>query len=78
MNFENLFRPFRLKSLNTRNRFVMSPMTSSCSHSGVPTADVANYYRQVPLGRPLLGAKGKGNQMNEFQGFHKEALGRLV
>ncbi|WP_342327785.1 NADH:flavin oxidoreductase [Pedobacter sp. FW305-3-2-15-E-R2A2] len=46
MNIENLFRPFRLKSLNTRNRFVMSPMTRSCSPSGVPTADVANYYKR--------------------------------
>lgn len=46
MNIESLFRPFRLKSLNTRNRFVMSPMTRSCSPAGIPTADVANYYRR--------------------------------
>lgn len=46
MNTESLFRPFRLKSLHTRNRFVMSPMTRSCSPAGVPTADVANYYRK--------------------------------
>ncbi|MBB5621852.1 2,4-dienoyl-CoA reductase-like NADH-dependent reductase (Old Yellow Enzyme family) [Pedobacter cryoconitis] len=46
MNTESLFRPFRLKSLNTRNRFVMSPMTRSFSPAGIPTADVANYYRK--------------------------------
>lgn len=46
MNTESLFRPFRLKSLNTRNRFVMSPMTRSFSPAGIPTADVANYYKK--------------------------------
>ncbi|WP_439696203.1 NADH:flavin oxidoreductase [Mucilaginibacter sp. AW1-7] len=41
-----LFRPFSLKSLNTKNRIVMAPMTRSFSPSGVPTADVAAYYRK--------------------------------
>jgi 2,4-dienoyl-CoA reductase-like NADH-dependent reductase (Old Yellow Enzyme family) len=46
MNTANLFRPFHLKSLHTRNRFVMSAMTRSFSPGGVPTADVASYYRR--------------------------------
>ncbi|TLU95800.1 NADH:flavin oxidoreductase [Dyadobacter sediminis] len=44
MNSEILFRPFRLKSLNMKNRVVMAPMTRSFSPNGVPTDDVANYY----------------------------------
>lgn len=46
MNTDNLFKPFNLKSLHTRNRFVMSPMTRACSPDGVPTDDVALYYRK--------------------------------
>jgi 2,4-dienoyl-CoA reductase-like NADH-dependent reductase (Old Yellow Enzyme family) len=46
MNTASLFRPFHLKSLNTRNRFVMSAMTRSFSPGGVPTADVASYYQR--------------------------------
>ncbi|WP_295717800.1 NADH:flavin oxidoreductase [Mucilaginibacter sp.] len=41
-----LFRPFSLKSLNIKNRIVMAPMTRSFSPNGVPTADVAAYYRK--------------------------------
>ncbi|WP_184545169.1 NADH:flavin oxidoreductase [Mucilaginibacter sp. FT3.2] len=41
-----LFRPFSLKSLNIKNRIVMAPMTRSFSPNGVPTADVATYYRK--------------------------------
>jgi 2,4-dienoyl-CoA reductase-like NADH-dependent reductase (Old Yellow Enzyme family) len=46
MNNESLFRPFSLKSLNIKNRIVMAPMTRSFSPDGVPTADVAAYYRK--------------------------------
>ncbi|RZM27029.1 MAG: NADH:flavin oxidoreductase, partial [Pedobacter sp.] len=46
MNTENLFRPFSLKSLHIKNRIVMAPMTRSFSPNGVPTADVAAYYRK--------------------------------
>ncbi|MFD0795778.1 NADH:flavin oxidoreductase [Mucilaginibacter litoreus] len=46
MNTESLFSPFRLKSLNIKNRIVMAPMTRSFSPSGVPTNDVAAYYRK--------------------------------
>jgi 2,4-dienoyl-CoA reductase-like NADH-dependent reductase (Old Yellow Enzyme family) len=46
MNTDSLFRPFALKSLNIKNRIVMAPMTRSFSPDGVPTADVAAYYRK--------------------------------
>jgi 2,4-dienoyl-CoA reductase-like NADH-dependent reductase (Old Yellow Enzyme family) len=41
-----LFRPFRLKSLELSNRFVMAPMTRTFSPNGVPGDDVAAYYRR--------------------------------
>src|SRR5881398_2104584 len=41
-----LFRPFSLKSLNIKNRIVMAPMTRSFSPNGVPTPEVAAYYRK--------------------------------
>lgn len=45
-----LFVPFELKSLKLRNRFVMAPMTRSFSPDGVPTAEVASYYRRRASG----------------------------
>ncbi|MDN5285651.1 MAG: 12-oxophytodienoate reductase [Mucilaginibacter sp.] len=45
-NNNTLFRPFSLKSLNIKNRIVMAPMTRSFSPNGIPTADVAAYYRK--------------------------------
>ncbi len=44
MSAEALFRPFRLKSLDLKNRVVMAPMTRSHSPGGVPTPEVAAYY----------------------------------
>lgn len=41
-----LFIPFSLKSLKLKNRIVMAPMTRSFSPNGVPTPDVAAYYRR--------------------------------
>ena len=46
MNTASLFQPFALKSLHIKNRIVMAPMTRSFSPNGVPTADVAAYYRR--------------------------------
>ncbi|MBD1395288.1 NADH:flavin oxidoreductase [Mucilaginibacter glaciei] len=46
MNTDSLFKPFSLKSLKIKNRIVMAPMTRSFSPNGVPTADVAAYYRK--------------------------------
>jgi len=39
-----LFQPFRLKSVELKNRIVMAPMTRSFSPEGVPTSQVADYY----------------------------------
>jgi 2,4-dienoyl-CoA reductase-like NADH-dependent reductase (Old Yellow Enzyme family) len=46
MSTDILFRPFSFKSLNLKNRIVMAPMTRSFSPGGVPTDDVAAYYRR--------------------------------
>jgi len=45
-NTEKLFSSFSVKSLNLTNRTVMAPMTRTFSPGGVPTADVASYYRR--------------------------------
>jgi 2,4-dienoyl-CoA reductase-like NADH-dependent reductase (Old Yellow Enzyme family) len=44
MNAHQLFQPFRLKSLEIKNRIVMAPMTRSFSPDGSPTLNVADYY----------------------------------
>jgi 2,4-dienoyl-CoA reductase-like NADH-dependent reductase (Old Yellow Enzyme family) len=44
MNTQKLFQPFRLKSLELKNRIVMAPMTRSFSPGGVPGSNVADYY----------------------------------
>jgi len=41
-----LFQPFRLGSLELKNRIVMAPMTRSFSPGGVPGGNVAAYYRR--------------------------------
>lgn len=46
MNTNSLFSPFQLKSLNIKNRLVMAPMTRSFSPDGVPTPEIAAYYRK--------------------------------
>ena len=46
MNTDSLFSPFKLKSLDIKNRIVMAPMTRSFSPNGVPTPEVAAYYRK--------------------------------
>ena len=46
MSTDILFSPFSFKSLNLKNRIVMAPMTRSFSPGGVPTDDVAAYYRR--------------------------------
>ena len=40
------FSSYRLNALNRPNRVVMAPMTRSFSPGGVPTAEVAAYYRR--------------------------------
>lgn len=43
---EALFKPFKSKNLEVANRIVMAPMTRGFSPNGVPTEDVAAYYRR--------------------------------
>jgi len=50
ISIEALFAPFSLKSLKLNNRFVMAPMTRSFSPGGIPTAEVAEYYRKRAAG----------------------------
>jgi 2,4-dienoyl-CoA reductase-like NADH-dependent reductase (Old Yellow Enzyme family) len=50
-NNNALFKPFKLKSLQLRNRIVMAPMTRSFSPDGVPTDDVATYYSKRAAGQ---------------------------
>ncbi len=41
-----LFRPFPFGKITLPNRIVMAPMTRNRSPQGVPTGDVAAYYRR--------------------------------
>ncbi|MGB3724631.1 MAG: NADH:flavin oxidoreductase [Glaciecola sp.] len=45
-----LFSPFSLSSLTLSNRVVMAPMTRQFSPNGVPTKDVAAYYKRRAKG----------------------------
>jgi 2,4-dienoyl-CoA reductase-like NADH-dependent reductase (Old Yellow Enzyme family) len=45
-NADILFQPFRLGSLDLKNRIVMAPMTRSFSPDGIPGENVAAYYRR--------------------------------
>lgn len=61
MDSAALFRPFRVRSLEIRNRIVMAPMTRSFSPGGIPTADVAAYYRRrAEGGVGLIVTEGTG------------------
>lgn len=45
-NVDSLFKPFSLKSLSLKNRIAMAPMTRNFSPDGIPTEEVASYYRR--------------------------------
>jgi len=51
MTANQLFQPFRLKSLKLKNRIVMAPMTRSFSPGGVPAANVTDYYDRRAAGK---------------------------
>jgi 2,4-dienoyl-CoA reductase-like NADH-dependent reductase (Old Yellow Enzyme family) len=56
-----LFSPYRLNALNLPNRVVMAPMTRSFAPGGVPTAEVAAYYRRrAENGVGLIVTEGTG------------------
>ena len=46
MSIDLLFQPFQIKNLTLPNRLVMAPMTRMFSPNGIPTDDVAAYYRR--------------------------------
>ena len=46
MSIDALFQPLQIKSMTLKNRVAMAPMTRSFSPGGVPTAEVAAYYRR--------------------------------
>ena len=46
MSKTTLFSSFNNKSLSLDNRIVMAPMTRQFSPDGIPTSDVAGYYRR--------------------------------
>jgi 2,4-dienoyl-CoA reductase-like NADH-dependent reductase (Old Yellow Enzyme family) len=61
MESSALFRPLTIKSLRLSNRIVMAPMTRYFSPGGVPTADVAAYYRRrATAGVGLILSEGTG------------------
>ncbi|WP_290367602.1 12-oxophytodienoate reductase [Rhodococcus spelaei] len=56
-----LLRPLRIRGLELPNRIVMSPMTRTFSPGGVPTEDVAQYYRRrAEGGTGLIVTEGVG------------------
>ena len=50
MAIDDLFQPLTIRSLTVPNRFAMTPMTRQASPSGIPGADVAEYYRRRAAG----------------------------
>jgi 2,4-dienoyl-CoA reductase-like NADH-dependent reductase (Old Yellow Enzyme family) len=60
-NLDVLFRSYRLNALSLPNRVVMAPMTRSLSPGGVPTSEVAGYYRRrAENGVGLIITEGTG------------------
>jgi len=54
-----LFRPFRLKTLELKNRIVMAPMTRNAAPNGIPgEANVAYYRRRAEGGVGLILTSG--------------------
>ncbi|WP_409021040.1 NADH:flavin oxidoreductase [Brevundimonas vesicularis] len=51
MTPELLFQPFKIKNLTLPNRLVMAPMTRMFSPGGIPTDEVAAYYRRRAEGQ---------------------------
>jgi 2,4-dienoyl-CoA reductase-like NADH-dependent reductase (Old Yellow Enzyme family) len=46
LSLDVLFKPFTVKSMTLANRIALAPMTRSFSPGGVPTPEVAAYYRR--------------------------------
>jgi 2,4-dienoyl-CoA reductase-like NADH-dependent reductase (Old Yellow Enzyme family) len=81
IDVSSLFSPFRIAGLELKNRFVMSPMTRTRSPQGVPTAEVAAYYRRRAEGGTgllitegtLIDRRRSGNNPN-IPNIHGEGL----
>ena len=59
MDTSILFEPFQFGSISLKSRITMAPMTRAQSPSGVPTDDVAAYYkRRVEGGAALIISEG--------------------
>src|SRR5215469_17842322 len=79
-NLDILFSSYWLNGLNLPNRVVMAPMSRYASPGGVPTAEVAAYYRRrAEHGVGLIITEGTGvgrpAALNEpdMPHFHGEA-----
>jgi 2,4-dienoyl-CoA reductase-like NADH-dependent reductase (Old Yellow Enzyme family) len=83
-----LFAPLRLKNILLRNRFVVPSMQRGISQDGMPTSELATYYRQRAEGgfalvmseacaidHPSAGGEGKVLRMTSFT---KDAWRRCV
>lgn len=80
-SLDALFKPFRYKSLDLKNRIVMSPMTRYFSPQGTPSPEVATYYeRRAKGGVGLIiseGAfvdRGSARSVGSAPSFHGAAL----
>jgi 2,4-dienoyl-CoA reductase-like NADH-dependent reductase (Old Yellow Enzyme family) len=61
MKYGPLFTPLTVGNLTLKNRIVMSPMTRQFSPGGVPTQEVAGYYRRrAEGGAGLIVTEGTG------------------
>jgi len=61
MKYGSLYRPLTIGNLMLENRVVMAPMTRQFSPGGVPTEDVAGYYRRrAEGGAGLVITEGAG------------------
>jgi 2,4-dienoyl-CoA reductase-like NADH-dependent reductase (Old Yellow Enzyme family) len=80
MSGSPLFTPSQSKNLSLQNRVVMAPMTRSKSPDGIPTEDVATYYRRRAEGGvglivtegTTVGRPGASNDPN-IPNFHTES-----
>ena len=83
-----LFQPLDIKSLHLPNRIVMAPMTRSFSPAGIPTDEVAAYYRRraeaevgliITEGTAVQRASARNDAaVPDFHGEALPAWGRVV
>ncbi len=81
MNLSTILRPFSCKSINSKNRVAMAPMTRQMSPNGIPTNDVAEYYaRRAKHNIGLIITEGTvidrplSKMDDNIPDFHTEAL----